>query len=327
MKRELKEIIEKFQGKRIVVWGDFMLDEYIYTSTSRISREAPVLVTEYEFNELRLGGAGNVVTNIKALGAVPIPAGFIGKNAEGDALKKLLDHHSIITDFIIELDDYRTPKKSRILSGGENTKKQQVLRIDTINRSEINPNAYKKIENLLSDLLIEIDFLVISDYIYKSVNADILKRIQKTIPGTHIILDSRNHLTKFKNISIATPNEPEIKQIFPQKNFYTENDFYEAGRDLLERLNARGIILKRGQKGMLVFEKDTEPKYIPIHGSVDIVDETGAGDTVISVVGLSLSTGANLFSSAVLANIAAGFVVMKEGAYPIRRDELENELK
>jgi rfaE bifunctional protein kinase chain/domain len=327
MHNNLKEILSRFNGKKIIVWGDLILDEYIYTTTGRISREAPVLVTEFESNEYILGGAGNVVMNVKALGAIPVPVALIGTNSDGKTLKKILKKNDIETGFLVELDDYHTPKKSRILSGGENTKKQQVLRIDTLNKTNIHPSANEKIEATLLELLKTIDFLVISDYIYKSVNPAVFNRVREQFPSKTFIIDSRQHLTEFKGVSIATPNEPEIKKLFPEKNFFSQQDFFDAGTELLERLYADGVVLKRGHKGMIVFEKERPPQQIGIHGSSDIVDVTGAGDTVISVLSLALSSGADLVSASQLANIAAGIVVMKEGCYPIGARELEHELE
>jgi rfaE bifunctional protein kinase chain/domain len=258
---------------------------------------------------------------------VPIPVAFVGSNSDGKTLKKILAKNDITTDFLVELTDYRTPKKSRILSGGENTKKQQVLRIDALDRTGITKTAYQKIEDTLRNLLAETDYLIISDYLYKSVIPDVFNKINEQCPGRQMIIDSRDHLMEFKNASIATPNEPEIKKLFPVKNFFTEREFYEAGEELRKRLNAAGIILKRGHKGMIVFEKDKAPEKINIHGPAEIVDVTGAGDTVISVISLALSAGADFLSAARLANVAAGIVVMKEGCYPIAIHELENELK
>ncbi|MCP4147468.1 MAG: hypothetical protein GY757_06935, partial [bacterium] len=251
----------------------------------------------------------------------------VDTNSDGDALKKILCEKSISTDYLIHPDNFRTPKKSRILSGGDNTKKQQVLRIDTLNNTDIEPGAYTDIENTLLELLKETDYLIVSDYLFESVTPDVFSRIREQHPGKFMIIDSRQNLLEFNNATIATPNEPEVKRIFHHNNFYNEKDFYVAGNELLERLNVRGIILKRGHEGMIVFEKEKEPFKIEIYGSPDIVDVTGAGDTVISVFTLALSAGANLVSASQLANIAAGIVVMKEGAYPIGFDELENELK
>jgi len=322
----MKEILHGFKGKKIIVWGDLILDEYIYTTTSRISREAPVLVTEFDSNEYILGGAGNVVMNLKTLGAVPIPAAFVGTNEDGKNLAKILEKNDVTTDYLVELEGYRTPKKSRILSGGENTKKQQVLRIDTLNKPQIEKTAYEKIESILLELLETVDYLILSDYLNKSVMPEVLAGLTGRFPGKTFIIDSRRNLQDFRGISIATPNEPEIKQLFPGKKFLSQEDFFDAGTELLERLNAKGIILKRGHKGMIVFERGKAPELIEIHGSSDIVDVTGAGDTVISVVSLALAAGADLVSAAKLATMAAGMVVMKEGAYPIGYHELEDEL-
>ncbi len=329
-KEQLNRIIDQFKDKRIIVWGDLILDEYIFTTTGRISREAPVLVTEFEHNEFKLGGAGNVVMNIGALGATPIPVGFVGANADGKNLKRLLKEKSITTDYLVELEPFRTPKKSRILSGGENTKKQQVLRIDSLNKYDIPDVAHGQIEKILSKLLADTqtvtDFLIVSDYIYESVHADVYFRIKEKFPTKTIIIDSRKNLPQFKGVTIATPNEPEIKKIFPMKKFYSEEEFLQAGHQLLERLEAKGIILKRGHEGMMIFQEGQAPVHLDIHGSSDIVDVTGAGDTVISVLSLALATGSDLISAARLANIAAGFVVMKDGAYPIHSRELKHEL-
>jgi len=322
----MKEILHGFKGKKIIVWGDLILDEYIYTTTSRISREAPVLVTEFDSNEYILGGAGNVVMNLKTLGAVPIPVAFVGTNEDGKNLAKILEKNEVTTDYLVELESYRTPKKSRILSGGENTKKQQVLRIDTLNKPRIEKTAYEKIESILRELLETVDYLILSDYLNKSVMPEVLAGLTGRFPGKTFIIDSRRNLQDFRGISIATPNEPEIKQLFPGKKFLSQEDFFDAGAELLDRLGAKGIILKRGHKGMIVFEQGKPPELIKIHGSSDIVDVTGAGDTVISVVSLALAAGADLVSAAKLATTAAGMVVMKEGAYPIGYHELEDEL-
>ncbi|MCP5045941.1 MAG: hypothetical protein GY940_02145, partial [bacterium] len=228
---------------------------------------------------------------------------------------------------LVHPQHYRTPKKSRILSGGENTKKQQVLRIDTLNKSGVDPGAYDAIESILCGLLEGIEMVILSDYIFESAVPHLLTNIRERFPSRQVIIDSRRHLTKFHDITIATPNEPEVRNIFPGRSFREENDFFEAGRELLERLKAQGLILKRGHKGMVVLDRDGRQETVDIHGSTDIVDVTGAGDTVISLISLALSAGADLFEAARLANIAAGFVVMKEGAYPIGIEELENELK
>jgi D-glycero-beta-D-manno-heptose-7-phosphate kinase len=321
MPKSLKEVVADFKGKKVIVWGDFILDEYIFTTSARVSREAPVLVTEWEGSDYRVGGAGNVVMNLVSLGADPLPVGFIGRDVQGRRLKAIFKKNGIPTGHLIEMGNFRTAIKSRILSGGENTRKQQVLRIDTIHRSGIRKSAYAEAEGILAELLATSDGLIMSDYLAQSVDAAVFGALQRKFDRPLFALDSRNHLLDFPRVTVATPNEPEIRAIFPGNRFFTEEDFLAAGKELLERLQAGGVILKRGHQGMIVFKKGRSPEKIEIHGTTEIVDVTGAGDTVLAVVSLSLISGASLLDSARLANIAAGMVVMKEGASPVLLDE------
>jgi len=327
MQPTLKSIVSRFKNKKIVVWGDLILDEYVYTSAGRVSREAPVLVTEFEENEYLLGGAGNVVMNLLTLGALPLPVGFVGKDAAGDTLRELLDKNGISTGHLVKIDRFRTPLKSRILAGGDNTKKQQILRIDTLPPDPIGEAATQRMIETLLMVVRDCDLLIISDYLGKTVTPAIFKKIQKEFPGKISALDSRNQLLHFPGVSLATPNEPEIKNIFPQKKFTGDDDFIKAGAELLDKLAAEGIVLKRGQKGMLVLPRGQEAHVLDIYGTAQIVDVTGAGDTVLAVLGLGLAAGASLLDAARLANIAGGIVVMHEGAYPVGLQELLDALR
>ena len=326
MQSILKSIVSRFKNKKIVVWGDLILDEYIYTSAGRVSREAPVLVTEFEENEYLLGGAGNVVMNLLTIGALPLPVGFIGKDAAGDILRELLVKNGITTDYLVELDHFRTPQKSRILAGGDNTKKQQILRIDTLPPGPISERSYRKLLKTLLAVMRDGDLLIISDYLGKTVMPGIFKTLKKEFPDRISVLDSRNHLLDFSGVNLATPNEPEFKNIFPQNKFIADDDFIKAGSELLDKLAVDGIVLKRGQKGMLVFSRGQKTNILDIYGTAQIVDVTGAGDTVLAVLGLSLAAGASLLDAARLANIAGGIVVMHEGAYPVGFQELLDAL-
>jgi len=326
MQSILKSIVSRFKNKKIVVWGDLILDEYIYTSAGRVSREAPVLVTEFEENEYLLGGAGNVVMNLLTLGALPLPVGFIGKDAAGDILRELLVKNGITTDYLVELDHFRTPQKSRILAGGDNTKKQQILRIDTLPPGPISERSYRKLLKTLLLVMGDCDLLILSDYLGKTVTPGIFKTLKKEFPDRISVLDSRNHLLDFSGVNLATPNEPEFKNIFPQNKFIADDDFIKAGSELLDKLAVDGIVLKRGQKGMLVFSRGQKTNILDIYGTAQIVDVTGAGDTVLAVLGLGLAAGASLLDAARLANIAGGIVVMHEGAYPVGFQELLDAL-
>jgi len=319
-------IVSRFKNKRIVVWGDLILDQYVFTSAGRVSREAPVLVTEFEKNEYRLGGAGNVVMNLMTLGAVPVPVGLVGKDASGEILRDLLREQGISTDSLVTTEGFQTPLKSRILSGGDNTKKQQILRIDTLPPGALDERARLKLAKALFAALAGSDLLILSDYLAKTVVPAIFQTLRKKFPGLASALDSRNNLLDFPGVTLATPNEPEIRNLFPEKKFLGDDDFLAAGGELRERLQAMGVILKRGHRGMLVFGRGQKPGCLDIHGTSQIVDVTGAGDTVLAVMGLGLACGASLMDSARLANIAGGLVVMHEGAYPLRRRELQDAL-
>jgi len=326
MKTMLPSIVSRFKNKKIVVWGDLILDQYVFTSAGRVSREAPVLVTEFEKNEYLLGGAGNVVMNLLTLGAVPLPVGFVGKDSAGEILLELLRKNGISTDYLVVVDGFQTPLKSRILSGGDNTKKQQILRIDTLPPDAISERARQKLSKTLFSVLGDSAVLVLSDYLAKTVTPGIFANLRKAFPDKTSALDSRDNLLDFPGVTLATPNEPEIKKLFPEKKFLNDDDFLKAGVELLDKLAAMGVVLKRGHKGMLVFGRGGKPYLLDIYGTSQIVDVTGAGDTVLAVLALGLAAGANLRDSARLANIAGGLVVMHEGAYPLPRRELQDAL-
>ena len=317
---------DTFRGKKIIVWGDFILDEYIFTSTGRISREAPVLVTEYEESCFMLGGAGNVVHNLRSLGAEPVPVGFTGDDEAGERIRNIFSDLSVDTSFLSVVKEFTTPRKSRILSGRDNSRKQQVLRIDYLNKDIPGPAEYEELSGKLRSLLKNADLLLVSDYLKESVNPDLFKGIAKDFPDISSIVDSRENLLKFNGATYVTPNEPEIRNLFPAIRFRTTGDFIKAGQKLMAMLNCNGVVQKRGHKGMIIFEQHKDPVELPIHGVTEIVDVTGAGDTVISLLSLSIASDLGLLNSAKISNIGASMVVMKEGAYPLKAEELKSEM-
>jgi rfaE bifunctional protein kinase chain/domain len=327
MQPALRSILSRFKDKKIVVWGDLILDEYVYTSAGRVSREAPVLVTEFEGNEYLLGGAGNVVMNLLTLGARPLPVGLIGRDAVAARLCALLAGKGISTEHLVRVGGYRTPLKSRVLAGGDNTKKQQILRIDTLPPGSVGAGSRRRMLKTLRSLMPDCDLLIISDYLGKTALPDVFATLKKEFPGVVTALDSRRRLLDFPGVDLATPNEPEFKTLFSHKRISSDDDFIENGFALMEKMAAAGIVLKRGQKGMLVFSRGQKPVRLDIFGTAQIVDVTGAGDTVLAVLGLGLAAGASLPDAARLANIAGGIVVMHEGAYPVGLRELRHALR
>jgi D-glycero-beta-D-manno-heptose-7-phosphate kinase len=321
----LLEIVDKFHDKKITVWGDFILDEYVYGVTRRISREAPVLILSYQDSRFALGGAGNSILNLKSLGAEPRPVGITGDDEAGKQIGRMMESRKISLDSLIPAAGFRTPTKIRILAGERGTRKQQILRIDkeeqVPNRSEIKI----RLKETLARAAENSDALIISDYNYFTVREDLYREIlpvfrKKRIP---VSLDSRFRMLRFPGPNICTPNEPEAAAALHLETVGAGPELEKNGSLLLQKSGAESIVLTRGCRGMTVFEKNKPPVHIPVFGSADIVDVTGAGDTVISVFTLALTAGADTLQAARLANYAGGLAVMKKGTALISTRELK----
>ena len=324
-KDKLLQLIESFPGKRIAVWGDFILDEYTYGTTRRISREAPVLILSYKDTRFSLGGAGNSLLNLKSLGAKPIPIGVLGTDNGGEKTLEILRQNSIPLDYIIREKKFTTPLKTRIFAGEETTRKQQILRIDRDNKV---PDEESLKQNILHNLLKlgqECDGLLVSDYNYMTVKEDIFSSVLPAFQKNKIpvMIDSRFRVLNFKGITISTPNEPEAEEALGLQINDDDQILKQAGTQIRKKAKAEAVLITRGSKGMVLFEKNKPPFPIPIYGTTQIVDMTGAGDTVISVIALSLACGSSFKEAAQLANYAGGIVVMKEGTSTLIPQELK----
>lgn len=327
-KKSLLEIIDRFQDKRIAVWGDFILDEYIYGTTRRISREAPVLILSHQATEFSLGGGGNSLLNLKALGAKPVPVGIIGQDLAGKHILKILKQKKIAADFLIREKAFQTPIKTRILAGEHSTRKQQILRIDREARVPESKALKKSLGSALENATDRAAALLISDYNYRTVQSDVLKKILPKLERAKkpVSLDSRFRLLDFQGLTILTPNEPEVEHALQVRLDDDSKAANDAGRELLRRSGAEAVLITRGVKGMILFQRGKPAFPIPIYGSEDIVDVTGAGDTVISVLTLALACGASFKDAAVLANYAGGLVVMKKGTASVSPGELKEAI-
>jgi len=327
--KKLLTLIDEFYQKKIAVWGDFILDEYLYGTTRRISREAPVLILSYKNKEFALGGAGNSLLNLKALGAEPLPIGIIGADEAGEKILKMLTKEGISTGSLSQDKNCKTPVKTRILAGEPTTRKQQILRIDQEEKIPDSKKIQQKLHKELKNIQSQADALLISDYNYDTVKETIFRLIlagfkRKNIPVT---VDSRFRLLNFKGITAATPNEPEVEWALKIELNDNINLLKQAGKTILQKLKAQALLITRGSKGMVLFEPNKPPFSIPIYGTTDIVDVTGAGDTVISVFTLSLASGASFKEAALLANLAGGMVVMKKGTATLTCAELKKAVE
>jgi len=323
--RELFAIIDKFPHLRIAVWGDIILDEYLYGNTRRISREAPVLILSYHAREFSLGGAGNALLNLKSLGVTPVPIGIVGADESGRAVARILKKRGIAADGLIRDKSFATPLKTRILAGEENTKKQQILRIDREGCVPDGTAIKSRIANALKIAERECDALLVSDYHYRTVKEDLFRAALAGFKkgGKPVTVDSRFRLLAFAGATVATPNEPEVEDLLKLRLDDDPAVFRRAGRTLLRKLRSPALLITRGSKGMALFEKGRPPLFLPIFGTADIVDVTGAGDTVISVFTAAIASGATFAQAARLANHAGGIVVMKKGTAAVTPLELK----
>lgn len=321
----LKSIVKRFRDKRVLVIGDLMLDEYVYGSTDRISREAPVLILTYSGSLLMPGGAGNACANIGSLGATAIPVGVVGKDASGMKLLTLLKDAGILAESVVSCGDSETIQKTRILAGGLHCAKQQMIRIDRGKRVELGANVANLLLERAVDLVPCVDAVLFSDYGYGVVSERLRREILKLARAKKkaVCVDSRFELARFKGATVATPNETEAGPA-AGISIRDRNTLLAAGKRLMSLLDLKSLIVTQGSSGMTVFEKGRIPVHIPIFGSDEIADVTGAGDTVAAAISLSLACGANVIEASCIATYAGSVVVMKRGTAVVSADELED---
>jgi len=320
------DVLKEFKNKRIIVIGDFILDEYLYGETERISREAPVLILKYTNSVYLAGGGANPVMNIKDLGAVPIPISIVGPDSYSEILLKILYDKKIDTSNILIDNNFVLPIKTRIMAGSVHTVKQQIVRVD---RYYENVNLEKRSDEIISriDSMLKIaDGILVSDYDGGLINKKIINHINQIAKkGMIVVVDSRYSLKFFRNITTGTPNETEAGPIAGIEK-YDEKNIEIICKKLKKILKSKGMIVTRGSKGMIVYEKNKLYKIEP-YGSDEIVDVSGAGDTVASIVTLALSCGLDIKDAAFLANIGGGLVVLKRGVATVTQEELKRALK
>ncbi len=325
-KERLHALIAGFANRRVLVVGDIIADEFIYGEVSRVSREAPVLILKYDATELLAGGAGNAANNVAALGGRACLSGIVGDDPQGSRLMAGLAS-SVERSQIARVRGYQTPVKTRIFAGGVHSAKQQVVRIDReTGRPRAETGSRQFVERLQS-ALVESDAVVLSDYgsglitsvLARAIRARLARR-PKPLPP--LLIDSRYRLLDYRGMTLCTPNESEVEQVLGVRIADDVRMLERAGREVLRRLHAPAVLVTRGSRGMALFQPKQATIHIPIFGSDEVADVTGAGDTVIATAALALAAGASFYEAAVLANYAGGLVVMKRGTATVSPREL-----
>ena len=325
--RRLRELIPALAGKRVVVVGDIIADEYLYGKPARISREAPVLILRFTEREVRLGGAANATDNVHALGAVATPIGVLGRDEAGKELTRLFARAGILTDGLLVSDQRATPVKTRIMAGGYESTRQQVVRLDREPEPTLPDEVERGIVERVKAVGARADAFLLSDYGYGTVTPRVFETVSEIARHRDLLVtvDSRYDLPRFRGVTAATPNEPEVEEL-ASAELGDEPSLEKAGRAVLERLEARYLLITRGSRGMALLEREGPVTWMPIHGSDQIADVTGAGDTVISAFTTALAAGAAPAEAAWLANVAGGVVVMKRGTAVVTPRELLESL-
>ncbi len=323
----LLRLVDAMAGQPIAMLVDLVADLFITGTPKRISREAPVLILSYQGEKLTPGGGANAVANIAALGGRPLPLGVIGDDPHGRGLLAALEALEVPTEGIVVRPGYRTPTKVRILGGGKHSIKQQIVRYDIEETLTLTGEEQERLLGVLGRSAHELRVAVLSDYGYGAVEPSLLPRIRSLLgdEGT-LVCDSRYRLAEFSGLDGATPNEEEAEALLGAAIDDDPDLLERGGRRLLERLGARFLLITRGSRGMSLFRAGASV-HLPVHGTDQVADVTGAGDTVIGTFALALAAGASPLEAALLANYAGGVVVMKMGTATLTPDELRRAIQ
>jgi D-glycero-beta-D-manno-heptose-7-phosphate kinase len=325
----LIEIVSAFSRQSICVLGDFVLDEFVSSDISRVSREAPVLILRHRRTDCYPGGGANAAMNLAALGASVTAVGVVGDDPGGRVLIERFRAAKVNARGVMRVRGWTTPVKTRFLAGWTHTTEQQVLRVDREPSERLGDEAVKGLERDARRSTANTDALLVSDYGFGGATPDLVKKIS----AKRITLDSRYRLLEYRGCAItaATPNESELEAAYHSQMGSGVAKLNEFGERAREELGLEALVVTRGKDGLAVFEppngKAATAHHIPVYGSDEAVDVTGAGDTVIAVFTLALAGGASYLEAAHLANYAGGVVVMKRRTATVTRGELESALR
>ncbi len=310
--------ILKFNQCRVLVIGDLMIDEYLWGKVDRISPEAPVQVVSIIQEDYTLGGAGNVVNNLVSLGAQVSVCGIIGTGDNGKLLVDKLDELGVEHEGVLQDASRPTIKKTRIIA--EN---QHVLRVDRESKKEISEQTRSAIVMFAENKIPDVDVVLVSDYGKGLITKRLLSRLAACAKKEKkiIIADPKGiDFSKYSGVSILTPNKKEASQASGIE-ISDDASLLSAGRKILQHVQIDNLLITCGKDGMVLFEKNELPYSIPAKAK-QVYDVSGAGDTVIAVLGLALATGASYKDGAAIANVAAGIVVGKVGTATVSIKEL-----
>ena len=321
----LLALLKAALGRRVVVLGDLIADEFVSGRIARVSREAPVLILEYDSTEILPGGAGNAAANVAALGGVADLVALAGRDDAGRRVLAACPSR-VNTRAVVRPAGYHTPVKTRILAGGVHSVKQQVVRIDRRTREPIADAWRAAWLRSAQRALAGADAVLISDYGSGLLSPAVVARLVAPLRAggrpVPVLVDSRYALLRFRGLTACTPNQSEVEQALGVTIGDAPRALERAGRAILARTRMEAVLVTRGSRGMALFEPGVPTRHVTIYGSDEIADVTGAGDTVMATLTLALAAGASMSDAAQLANYAGGLVVMKRGTATVSAREL-----
>lgn len=328
--------IDALAGQPVPMLVDLVADVFVTGTPKRISREAPVLILSYQGEQLIPGGGANAVANVAALGGRPLPLGVVGDDPHGQRLREELRARGVETGGILTRPGYRTPTKVRILGGGKHSIKQQIVRYDIEDSVVLEDAERDRLAAVLEDWgaqIPDIRAAILSDYGYGTVDPGLVPRLRAALgPEATLVGDSRYRLADFADLAGmgrldgATPNEEEAEALLGGPIDDDPERLEHAGHALRQRLGTRFLLITRGSRGMSLFQ-DGRCAHVPVSGTDQVADVTGAGDTVIGTFALALAAGADPLEATLLANYAGGVVVMKMGTATLTPDELRRAVR
>lgn len=321
--KNLRQYLERFRGGHILVLGDVMLDEYVWGTVARISPEAPVPVVAVQAESLKIGGAGNVAANLAALdGAVEI-VGVVGDDAAAGRLTDELTRAGVKADGLVVDGSRPTTIKSRVVAGS-----QHVVRFDRESDAPLPPSVRQQVLQAVRARLPQADVLLISDYAKGVIGAALVREVLALAARLKkvVAVDPKvQHVPLFRGVTVIAPNHHEAAAA-ARILVRDDADLLRVGHTLLRRLQAKAVLITRGEHGMALFEAARPVTHIPTFAR-EVYDVTGAGDTVMAVLALALAAGAPMRAAAILANYGAGVVVGKRGTATVSRGELGRAIR
>ena len=318
-----QSVRNEFSGKRIVIVGDLVADQFLGGTIARVSREAPVFILRHDQTITLPGAAANAAANVAALGGRPVLIGLTGNDANGRLLLEKLSEMKVATAGVVTDDSISTTTKVRVLAGQHYAARQQVIRIDYENALPISESVKQRLSSNFAAAVDDADAIVVSDYGCAAVSREVFETAVAAARkrNTPLLVDSRYRLDQFSGATTATPNREEVEAILG------ENFTVDDCESLRARLGYGSLLVTNGNQGMLLVERDKPPLVIEAVGSKEPVDVTGAGDTVIAAYALGLASGLSFADAARVANHAGGIVVMKKGTAIVTTGELCESLR